>query len=136
MSDSKTFLSKQIGWMRGERNARYAMVIEKDGTISYAETDAKPGVVEVCPKLSRPMRRHSLIKIRARALKLSWQGCKNRGIGCVMYQSYNICIHPSTPACSQIVGDDGLRDFSQATFAEDKPTQRGKTAHCCIFGSL
>jgi len=114
MSDSKTFLSKQIGWMRGERNARYAMVIEKDGTISYAETDAKPGVVEVRPQISPPMRRHLLIKDRARALKLFWQGCRNRSIGCVMYQSYSICTHSSPCVCSQDAGDDGLRECSQA----------------------
>lgn len=71
MSDSKTFFSKQIGWMAGskytaktlftrretnadielallvgDRNGRWAMIVEKDGTISYAEIDA-PRQVEV-----------------------------------------------------------------------------------------
>lgn len=48
MADTKTCFSKQIGWMAGmgERNGRWAMVIEKDGTISYAECD-KPREVQV-----------------------------------------------------------------------------------------
>ena len=49
MSDSKTQLSKQIGWMAGigDRNGRYAMVIEKDGSISYAEVEKSPREVSV-----------------------------------------------------------------------------------------
>lgn len=49
MSDSKTHFSKQIGWMAGvgDRNARYAIVIEKDGTISYAEVEKSPREVSV-----------------------------------------------------------------------------------------
>ena len=49
MSDSKTMFSKQIGWMAGvgDRNGRYAMVIEKDGTISYAERETSPREVSV-----------------------------------------------------------------------------------------
>ena len=41
MSDSKTFFSKEHGWMAGmgDRNGRWAMIIEKDGTVSYAENE-------------------------------------------------------------------------------------------------
>jgi alkyl hydroperoxide reductase 1 len=50
LSDSKTMYSKQIGWMAGmgDRNGRWAMVIEKDGTISYAEQEDDPRKVTVC----------------------------------------------------------------------------------------
>ena len=49
LSDSKTQFSKQIGWMAGmgDRNGRWAMVIEKDGTISYAEREEDPRKVTV-----------------------------------------------------------------------------------------
>nr|POE79443.1 putative peroxiredoxin pmp20 [Quercus suber] len=50
MSDTKTKFSQQIGWNASEmpdRNARYAMIIEKDGTISYAEKEAGAGEVKV-----------------------------------------------------------------------------------------
>lgn len=49
MSDTKTQFSKQIDWMAGvgDRNARYAMIIEKDGTISYAEREKTPRDVGV-----------------------------------------------------------------------------------------
>lgn len=49
MSDSKTFFSKEHGWMAGmgERNGRWAMIIEKDGTVSYAENEKSPRDVDV-----------------------------------------------------------------------------------------
>ena len=49
LSDTKTGYSKQIGWMAGmgDRNGRWAMVIEKDGTISYAEQEDDPRKVTV-----------------------------------------------------------------------------------------
>ncbi len=49
MSDSKTNVSKSIGWMAGmgDRTGRYAMIIEKDGTISYAEIEESPREVSV-----------------------------------------------------------------------------------------
>ena len=49
MGDTKTQFSKQIGWMAGmgDRTGRYAMVIEKDGTVSYAERETGPGQVTV-----------------------------------------------------------------------------------------
>ena len=49
LSDSKTQYSKQIGWMAGmaDRNGRWAMIIEKDGTISYAEQEQDPRQVTV-----------------------------------------------------------------------------------------
>ncbi|KAL1849275.1 peroxiredoxin type-2 [Paecilomyces lecythidis] len=31
--------SKKLGWTSGDRTARYALIIEKDGTISYAEKE-------------------------------------------------------------------------------------------------
>jgi alkyl hydroperoxide reductase 1 len=31
----------------GDRNGRWAMIIEKDGTVSYAENEASPKDVEV-----------------------------------------------------------------------------------------
>lgn len=49
MSDSKTFFSKEHGWMAGvgDRNARWAMIVEKDGTVSYAEHESSPKEVTV-----------------------------------------------------------------------------------------
>jgi len=49
LSDTKTQYSKQIGWQAGmgERNGRWAMIIEKDGTISYAEKEQDPRQVTV-----------------------------------------------------------------------------------------
>ncbi|KAK5174901.1 uncharacterized protein LTR77_000037 [Saxophila tyrrhenica] len=49
LSDTKTQYAKQIGWMAGmgERNGRWAMIIEKDGTISYAEQEKDPRQVTV-----------------------------------------------------------------------------------------
>ncbi|KAK3699706.1 hypothetical protein LTR37_016311 [Vermiconidia calcicola] len=49
LSDTKTQLAKQIGWMAGmgDRNGRWAMIIEKDGTISYAEQEKDPRQVTV-----------------------------------------------------------------------------------------
>ena len=54
MCDKEQY-SKKIDWMAGmgDRNARWAMIIEKDGTISYAERETKPGTVTVrCPVLA------------------------------------------------------------------------------------
>lgn len=49
MSDSKTFFSKEHGWMAGmgDRNGRWAMIIEKDGTVSYAQSEKSPREVSV-----------------------------------------------------------------------------------------
>ena len=48
MSDSS--FSKKHGWDAGmgDRNGRWAMIIEKDGTVSYAENEASPKEVQVC----------------------------------------------------------------------------------------
>jgi len=48
LSDSKGF-SKEHGWMAGmgDRGGRYAIVIEKDGSISYAANEESPVNVEV-----------------------------------------------------------------------------------------
>ncbi|KAF2136648.1 uncharacterized protein K452DRAFT_292238 [Aplosporella prunicola CBS 121167] len=49
LSDTKTFFSKNHGWAAGmgDRNGRWAMVVEKDGTVSYAENESNPGQVTV-----------------------------------------------------------------------------------------
>jgi peroxiredoxin len=49
LSDTKTFFSKNYGWAAGmgDRNGRWAMVIEKDGSISYAENEQSPSQVTV-----------------------------------------------------------------------------------------
>ena len=49
LSDTKSFFSQNHGWAAGmgDRNGRWAMVIEKDGTISYAENESNPGQVTV-----------------------------------------------------------------------------------------
>ncbi|KAF2083589.1 AhpC/TSA family protein-like protein [Saccharata proteae CBS 121410] len=49
LSDTKTFFSKNHGWAAGmgDRNGRWAMVVEKDGTISYAENESNPSQVTV-----------------------------------------------------------------------------------------
>ncbi|KAM3419340.1 hypothetical protein BST61_g5272 [Cercospora zeina] len=47
MSDTRTSFSKNFGWSAGERNGRWVMVIEKDGTISLADAESKPGKVTV-----------------------------------------------------------------------------------------
>jgi alkyl hydroperoxide reductase 1 len=48
LSDTKTGFGKNHGWALGpDRNGRFAMVIEKDGSISYAEVEEGPGQVTV-----------------------------------------------------------------------------------------
>ena len=49
LSDTKTFFSKEHGWAAGmgDRNGRWAMIIEKDGSISYAENEKSPAEVNV-----------------------------------------------------------------------------------------
>ena len=49
MADTKTQLSKSYDWMAGmgDRNGRWAMIVEKDGTISYAEQEKSPRNVTV-----------------------------------------------------------------------------------------
>ncbi|EME49677.1 hypothetical protein DOTSEDRAFT_58872 [Dothistroma septosporum NZE10] len=48
MSDTKTFFSKKFGWDGpADRNGRWAMVIEKDGTVSVAGADTERGKVTV-----------------------------------------------------------------------------------------
>jgi len=49
MSDTKTFFSNNHGWAAGmgDRNGRWAMIIEKDGTVSYAENEKDPREVTV-----------------------------------------------------------------------------------------
>ncbi|KAK4991359.1 hypothetical protein LTR66_006570 [Elasticomyces elasticus] len=49
MSDTKTMFSQKYGWAAGmgDRNGRWAMIIEKDGTISYAENEKSMRDVDV-----------------------------------------------------------------------------------------
>jgi alkyl hydroperoxide reductase 1 len=49
MSDTKTEFSKNYAWQAGmgDRTGRWAMIIEKDGTISYAENESSPREVKV-----------------------------------------------------------------------------------------
>jgi alkyl hydroperoxide reductase 1 len=44
LSDTNQGLTKQLGFTMGERLGRYAVIIEKDGTISYAEKEPERGV--------------------------------------------------------------------------------------------
>ncbi|KAL1311246.1 hypothetical protein AAFC00_001435 [Neodothiora populina] len=47
LSDTKSLFSQHYGWPAGmgDRNGRWAMIVEKDGTISYAENEKNPGEV-------------------------------------------------------------------------------------------
>ncbi|KAK3673154.1 hypothetical protein LTR78_006994 [Recurvomyces mirabilis] len=49
MSDTKSHFAKSMGWMAGvgERNARFAMIIEKSGIVTYAEKEDSIGGVSV-----------------------------------------------------------------------------------------
>jgi alkyl hydroperoxide reductase 1 len=48
LSDTKSFFAKNHGWMASpERNGRFAIVVDKDGTISYAENEKSPSDVSV-----------------------------------------------------------------------------------------
>ncbi|CZT15670.1 related to peroxisomal membrane protein [Ramularia collo-cygni] len=49
MSDTKSFFSKNHGWDAGmgDRNGRWAMIVEKDGTISAADVEESPRNVTV-----------------------------------------------------------------------------------------
>ena len=49
MADTKTRFSKSYGWQAGggDRNGRWAMVIEKDGKVSYVENESNPSDVTV-----------------------------------------------------------------------------------------
>jgi hypothetical protein len=50
LGDNKTFFAKNHAWthpVSPERNGRWAIVIEKDGTVSYAENESKTSQVTV-----------------------------------------------------------------------------------------
>lgn len=49
MADTKSGFSKHHGWAAGmgDRNGRWAMVIDKDGTVKYAENESDPTKVTV-----------------------------------------------------------------------------------------
>jgi alkyl hydroperoxide reductase 1 len=48
LSDTKTGFGKNHGWsVSPERNGRFAIVVEKDGSVSYAEVEKGPGQVTV-----------------------------------------------------------------------------------------
>jgi hypothetical protein len=57
LSDTKTYFSKEHAWQApgdSGRNARWAIVIEKDGTVSYAEVEPTRGVTVCFRGLSLP----------------------------------------------------------------------------------
>jgi len=49
LADTKSHFSKNHGWAAGmgDRNGRWAMVVDKDGKIVYAENEKSPGQVTV-----------------------------------------------------------------------------------------
>jgi len=49
LSDTKTFFSKEYGWQAdaGDRTGRWAMIIDKDGKILYADNEKVAGAVDV-----------------------------------------------------------------------------------------
>lgn len=57
MSDTKTFFSKNYGWSAGmgDRNGRWVMVIERDGTVSVADVEENGRQVTVSLHPSRPI---------------------------------------------------------------------------------
>lgn len=61
LSDTASKFSEHHGWAAGmgDRNGRWAMVIEKDGTISYAEVEEKPTEVTVSKSNQAPLENHS-----------------------------------------------------------------------------
>jgi alkyl hydroperoxide reductase 1 len=52
LSDTKTFFSENFGWQvgseKGGRTGRWAMIVEKDGSVSYAENESDLREVKVC----------------------------------------------------------------------------------------
>lgn len=81
LADTKTLYAKQIGWMiePTTRNNRWAMIIEKDGTISYAEVENSPKDVTVSGNLLREfvcIVSRADILLRSRASKPSSPSCK------------------------------------------------------------
>jgi len=65
LSDTKSFFSKNHGWAAGmgDRNGRWAMIIEKDGTISYAENEKSPAEVTVRTAFSTSCTRLTLLQV-------------------------------------------------------------------------
>lgn len=55
MGDTKSAFSHNYGWDAGMggRNGRWAMVIDKDGTVKYAENESDPTKVTVSPRATR-----------------------------------------------------------------------------------
>lgn len=56
MGDTKSQFSKKHGWDAGmgDRNGRWAMVIDKDGTVKYAENESDPTKVTVSKTFHLP----------------------------------------------------------------------------------
>lgn len=76
MSDTKTFFSKNYGWSAGmgDRNGRWVMVIERDGTVSVAdvEENGRQVTVSLHPSLpisTRHLRPNFIVVATARAEK-------------------------------------------------------------------
>lgn len=44
MSDDDAGFAKSIGWTKGNRSMRYAMIIDH-GKVLYAKTDSTPGTI-------------------------------------------------------------------------------------------
>ena len=51
LSDTKTLFSENYGWQAGmgTRTGRWAMIVEKDGSISYAQNEGHLQEVKVRP---------------------------------------------------------------------------------------
>lgn len=49
LSDTASFFSKEYGWAAGmgDRNGRWAMVVDREGTIVYADKESDPSKVTV-----------------------------------------------------------------------------------------
>src|ERR1700761_2445310 len=47
LSDIKSFFSKNHAWSGGKRNGRWAIIIDKNGKIIYADVDEGPGQITV-----------------------------------------------------------------------------------------
>jgi hypothetical protein len=75
LSDTKTFFSKNHGWPSGmgDRNGRWAMVIDKDGKIIYADNEKQAGQVTVGAGYSRKL----TIANKNPGL---WRGCRPRKV--------------------------------------------------------
>jgi len=74
LADDQTKFAKSIGWLAGmgDRNGRFAMVVDKDGKIVYAEKEKDPRQITVsvssCGRLGRQVL--TMHQCRSLALRL------------------------------------------------------------------